>query len=726
MRLIFLLLIVVCYLPGIARPVSKKTNEADSIIKGVIEKNKPDKKLSLQADAYIKNVLVLNKAPKRFLGKKVTELLKLKSNTRQVLYLYESNSDLYFLPSGLIKEDVKAFKTIGKFEYWEFKKAADLQLNFNQDYEELEGFSDKKFVSPIAKNAFNFYNYSLVNTLLDSLGNKTDVIKIIPKNKFSPTYNGYIYVNSISQQVSKLSLTLGNNAGISFINSLTIEQNLIKIDSVYYPTKTTITYDGDILGFSYHGNCTGTFKYQENNKNKINSFKPHEILKIPKPTDFQADTIENIRTIPLTPLENSTYFNHDSLKSQQSEKSYLDSLDRLTLKERLYPFLFSRFKIRNTYRRYLFEFDAIAPALFYNTVEGPGVKYGINYTKYRDNGGYFFIRPEIRYGFKNQELNSDISFSWLYSPENRAVLNLSFGNTFRDLNPNGSLNSLNNSLNTLLFEQNFMKLYRKEYVSISSGREISNGLYFSGGWELSRNTSAFNNYDFSLRNIRRRNFTSNNPLDPLLSSQLFPNHTTLRVSGTLIYTFNHNYITREGIKIYEIPKNPRLILSYRKGIPNVLHSNSDYDYVEFELQQEKLNMGLWGYSSFSISTGKFFRNVTNFYPDWKHFSGNNALIFNPGLKSFHFLDFYAFSTDKGFIEAHYEQNFNCKFFGAVPLLRKLKLQELMGGAFLTHPDRGSYYEAYFGVKRLTFRADYAMSFNDDGLINQGFKISLRF
>lgn len=726
MRFIYLLFTIFCWLPEIAIADNKNINDADSIIKGVIERNKPEKKLSLQADAYIKNVLVLNKAPKRFLGKKVTELLKLKSNTQQVLYLYESSSDLYFLPSGLIKEDVKSFKTLGKFEYWEFKKAADLQLNFNQDYEELEGFTDKKFVSPIAKNAFNFYDYLLINTLNDSLGNKTDVIKIIPKNKFSPTYNGYIYINSNTQQVSKLFLKLGNNAGISFIRSLTIEQNLIKIDSVYYPTKTTINYEGDILGFSYHGSCTGTFQYLKSDQKRLNTFKPHEILKIPKPKDMRSDTIERIRPIPLTSLERSTYTNHDSLKSMQSEKRYLDSLDRLTLKERLYPFLFSRFKIRNTYKSYLFEFDAIAPALFYNTVEGPGIKYGINYTNYTSNGSYFFIRPEIRYGFKNQELNSDLSFSWLYSPKSRAVINLSMGNTYRDLNPNGSLNSINNSLNTLLFEQNFMKLYRKEYISISSGREISNGLYFSGGWELSRNTSALNNYNFSLRNIRRRNFTSNNPLEPLLSSKLFPDHTTLRLSGTLMYTFNHNFITREGVKIYNIPKNPRLILSYRKGIPNILHSNSDYDYIEFEVQQEKLNMGLWGYSSFSISTGKFLRNVTNFYPDWKHFSGNNALIFNPGLKSFHFLDFYAFSTDKGFIEAHYEQNFNCKFFSVVPLLRKLKLQELMGGAFLTHPDRGSYYEAYFGVKRLTFRADYAMSFNDRGKLDQGFKISLRF
>ncbi|WP_304062169.1 DUF5686 family protein [Pedobacter glucosidilyticus] len=720
-----ILLLVLSNLCGFSNPRWKATNTADSIIKKVIERNKVDSYLTLEAEAYLKNSHVLNKAPKRFLGKKVTSLLKLESNKEQILSLYEASSKLYFSKTGEIKEDVKAYKTLGKYRTWEFKHAADLQLNFNKDYITLEVLTPKKFISPIAKNAFKFYKYELEKTEIDKNGVKIDIIKIIPKNRFSPTFNGYIHININTQQICKLFLTLGNNAGISFVNQIKIEQNLLQIDSTYYPTETKITYQGNLAGFYFSGTCVATYRYMHNTV-FAKTFAPLEVLKIQAQDSNSNNYVVNKRTVPLSSLEQKASFKHDSLKNSQGEKKYLDSLDRLTLKQRLYPLLFSRFKFQNSYRRYTFYMDAVAPSLFYNTVEGPGIKYGVEFIKYAYNGSSWQIRPEIRYGFKNNELNSDLSFSWLYDPKNRAAVNLSLGSTYRDLNPNGTLSTLNNSLNTLLFEQNFLKLYRKEYVSVSSGREITNGLYFSGGVELSKNISVSNNYDYSLRDIKTRNFTSNNPFDPIIGGKLFPDHTTFRLSGSLIYNFNHQYITKEGIKIYQIPKNPRLILSYRKGIPNILGSETDYDFVELEIQQERLDLGLWGFSSFSFSTGKFLNNRTNYYPDWKHFLGNNALVFNSNLKSFHFLDFYAYSTDKQFIEAHYEHNFNSKFIGRLPLLRKLKLQELAGAAYLGSPDRGSYYEFYIGLSRLTVRADYAISFGENGRLNQGFKLAYSF
>jgi hypothetical protein len=725
MKIILALLLILCGLTGYAESEYEHMSKADSIIRKVINKNQAHKNLVLKANSYLKHSLVLNKAPKRFLGKRVRKLLKLNSTDEQILYLYESNSDLYFSKSGKIKEEVKAFKDFGNYRNWEFTRATDLQINFNKDYVILEAISDKKFVSPIGKDAFKFYNFEIIERILDGQGTPLDMIKINPKKDFSPTFTGYIYVNANTSQVSKLSLSLGNNASISFINDLTINQDLIKIDSVYYPTKTTVTYFGRGLGFAYSGTCTGNFTYTKD-LSKTSKFKNHEILRIQNQTEESEAGIAKSRPIPLTTLERKTFSRDDSLKAIQGEKKYLDSLDRLSLKQRLYPFLFGSFKFQNSYREYIIELDAIAPAIFYNTVEGPGIKYGASFTKYEKDGGYYQIRPEFRYGFKNKEFNSDASFSWLYNAKKRAIVDFSIGSTYRDLNPNGTLNSLNNSLNTLLFEQNFMKLFRKQYVSISSGREITNGLFFSGGLELSKNISVSNTFDYSLRNIRNKNFTSNNPLLPDVESKLFPDHTTLRLSGTLIYTFNHNYITNQGIKMYEIPKNPRIILSFRKGIPNVLGSETDYNFLELELQQEKLEMGLWGYASFSFSAGKFFSNSKNYYPDWKHFSGNMALVFNPGLKSFHFLDFYAYSTDKKFIEAHWEHNFNCRFLGRIPLMRKLKLQELIGSAVLAQPDRSPYYEAYIGLKRLTFRADYAVAFNNNRKLNQGFKFSLRF
>lgn len=727
MRLLCFLILLFSYHAAFSDWGKSEFELGDSIIQQAIAKNTYKRNLDLKANAYLKNSLVLDKAPKRFLGKNVRKLLKLKSTNRQILYLHEAISDLYFDDSDYIKEDIKSYKNYGDYKQaWQFNRATDLLLDFNKDYVELEGFSSKKYVSPIAKNALKHYKFIYERSFNDDADNTFHVIRIYPKNFIEPAFYGYLYINASSMQISSLSLNLGDNGGISLINSLTINQNLIKIDSFYYPSKTTIHYYGKNFGFAYSGTCMATYNYFTKNAADDNLFNPHEVLKIEKRTDISEKAIERNRTLELTTLEQEAYRYHDSLKTAQGEKKYLDSLDRLSISQRLYPFLFNSFKIQNSYREYTISFDPIAPALFYNTVEGPGIRYGVRFTKYRDlDGSYYSIKPEFRYGFKNKEFNSDISFSWLYSPFKRGIIDISLGSTYRDLNPNGSLSSVNNSLNTLLFEQNFMKLFRKQYVSISSGRELSNGLYFSGGLELAKNISVSNMFDYSLRNIRNRNFTSNNPFDKNDNGKLFPDHTTLRLSGTLVYTFRHNYITNEGVKMYEIPKAPRLILSYKRGLPNFLGSETKWEYVEIEAQQEKLNLGLWGYSSFSVSAGRFFNQKTNYFPDWKHFGGNMALIFNPGLKNFHLLDYYAYSTDREFIEGHWEHNYNAKFLGSIPLIRKLKLQELTGVAFLTQPYKGTYYELYLGIKRLGARLDYAFSFDNDGFLNHGFKFSLR-
>lgn len=719
----FLLLIVGLHSYGLGN--RNKTAEADSLILKVIERNKSNSYLNLEASAYLKNTQELDSAPKRFLGKKVTQLLKLQSNKNQLLYLSETSSKLYFSTSGKIKEDIKAFKSWGDYPYMAFEKASDLQLNFNNDYVILKGLSDKKFVSPIASNAFHFYKFSVEKNIIDHLGQPISIIKIIPRRAFSPTFKGYIYINCNTQQISKLLLTLGNNAGVSFVRDLRIEQDLLKIDNSYYPSYTKISYEGSVLGFIFNGSSTATFDYEQK-ADFNNHFEPLELLKIQKQNGHSNEIIESARTIPLTNFEEKSLNRVLNLKEAQGEKKFLDSLDRLTLKQRLYPLLFSKFKIENSYRGHTFTFDAIAPSLFYNTIEGPGIKYGIEYKNYFKNGTNWSIKPEMRYGFKNKEFNSDASFSWYYNPKQRAMLNVSLGSTYRDLNPNGTLSSLGNSLNTLLFEQNFMKLYRKKYVSISSGKEISNGLYFSGGLDYSENISLSNNYNYSLRNIASRNFTSNNPLDLSSNTKLFPDHRSLRLSGSLVYTFHHTYSTKEGIKVYDIPRNPRMIFSYRKGIPNVFNSETNYDFVEVEFQQEKMDLGLWGFSSFSLSAGSFLRSVKNYYPDWKHFKGNMALVYNAGLKTFHLLDFYAYSTDKEFIEAHVEHNFQSKFTSRIPLIRRLKVNEIIGGALLTTPDKGTYYELYAGFSRITVRADYAISFDNDRKLKQGFKFSYSF
>lgn len=110
MRVLCMLFLLFSSLQSLAEWGTSESELGDSIIRQAIAKNNYHRNLDLKASAYLKNSLILDRAPKRFLGKNVRELLKLRSSNKQVLYLHEAISDIYFYGSSTIKEEIKSYK----------------------------------------------------------------------------------------------------------------------------------------------------------------------------------------------------------------------------------------------------------------------------------------------------------------------------------------------------------------------------------------------------------------------------------------------------------------------------------------------------------------------------------------------------------------------------------------------------------------------------------------
>ncbi|WP_182995299.1 DUF5686 family protein [Pelobium manganitolerans] len=691
-------------------------NWLNQFMADVIKLQKTRRKLSFTNDAYIKNHLMLDHGPKRIFGKSIKYYSGINNN--QLVWLNESFSRLHYDKDIGYKERVNATKSYGKYPSWEFKSAAQLSLNFSQDLVRLESLSDKSFVSPLAQNAMRYYQYNLVSKNAKEL-----TVEVVPKHRFSPTFSGYLTFNINNCALRYLDLKISGDKGINFIDTLQVVQDYGREDIV--PFYTLLKYKGDVLKFYFSGSSQAVFSDNTGKPDFFKDFKPAEVVQDDNSASHSG-VLKLHRKVPLTLQERLSYEHQDSLNIRRKERPIVDSLENLAPRLNILPLLFSEKIYTSLNKRRAIVLDPIVPAFFFNTVEGFGINYGVSFFKFNQNNTSWSVSPRLRYSFDNKELNSDLSASWYYKPKKRGTLNFSIGSTYMDLNPNGSLTTLQNTLNTLFFEQNFMKLYRKEYVSTGIGRELVGNLYLSVGTELARNYSVTNTKDFVFRDIKERNFSSNNPISPSEEDKLFPVYNSFYFNSSLIYTLKQPYITKDGVKIYKLPQGPRFVLSFKKGISGVLNSQSDYTYGEVEIQQEKLDMGLWGYGSYSVSAGKFYNARSIYYPEWRHFSGNLALIFNPGLRSFHLLNFYTYSTNRYFYEGHFEHNFNQFFSNRVPLLRKLKLQELLGGAYLYQPEKGNYFEMYVGLKRVVFRADYAVAFDKRGVLNQGFKISYNF
>ena len=108
--------------------------------------------------------------------------------------------------------------------------------------------------------------------------------------------------------------------------------------------------------------------------------------------------------------------------------------------------------------------------------------------------------------------------------------------------------------------------------------------------------------------------------------------------------------------------------------------------------------------------------------DFNHFLGNQGTVFDPAIGSFRYLPFYTYSANSSFLEAHFEHNFTGNLLNYVPVIRTLKLEEVVGANYLAERNRDNYYEFYFGIKRLFLRFDYGFAYNGGRKVTQGIRI----
>ena len=681
---------------------------------------------SFTCDVYIKGVQRLKSAPKKFMGQDIRKVMELDTNRQGIIYLSESQSKFSFRRPNDVHEEMISSKVAGRNNAFSFNKASDLIVNFYDNYLLENTLSSRGFISPIADNALFYYKYKYLGETTEN-GEKINKIEVIPRRTNDPVFRGIIYILEDSWRIYNTDLFLTKNAGINFIDTLTINQQFTKVKEVYMPTAINFQFNGNVLGFKFAGYYVGIYSNYNISPVFPKNFFNGEILKVTRLVN-KKDSVywNNNRPIPLTPDEKINYVVKDSIAKRKESKLYLDSLEKENNKFGIGKLLLKGYSINDRYDSVYISLDPVLRSLMYNTVEGLAIKYGVTYRKVFGDRRSYSIRPEFRYGFSNQKLTGNLSGNYFYDPLKRASVGASFGNGIFDLNNLGSMTQLGNSINTLLYEKNFAKFYEKSFFNINTTRELASGLQASLSFDYARNHTLTNTTDFKFFDNKELEFTSNNPFSPKAETPLFPTYTSTSATASITYTFGQKYITRPDGKFYTESKFPRITALYKKGFNGLLGSDVDYDFVKAEIYQDRIGLGLWGYTSFLVGAGKFLNNSTMYYPEYKHFAGNISTIFPPNLRKFQYLEFYQFSTNQQYFEAHLEHNFAGFFLNKVPLLRKAKLEEFIGGGYLSSPEKRNYKEFYFGLQRLVLRVSYGFAYDGAKKISQGFRISYGF
>ncbi|HXC05155.1 MAG TPA: DUF5686 family protein, partial [Bacteroidia bacterium] len=217
-------------------------------------------------------------------------------------------------------------------------------------------------------------------------------------------------------------------------------------------------------------------------------------------------------------------------------------------------------------------------------------------------------------------------------------------------------------------------------------------------------------------------FTANDPRDTSNPGNAFPVNKALTFAVQLKYVINQGFYTMPHEKILTELNYPVLFLNYRKGLA-VPGSDVNYDFISLGMEYD-LSLKLLGNTSFSITAGTFPNTRSLYFMDAWHFSANQTLYSRFATSDFQLMNYYTNSTSDHFAEAHIEHYFGGFIFNKIPLLKKLKLEEIIKASAMTLDGKNRYAEFSAGIERFKFRIDFVTGYFNQKYVSSGIRLGM--
>ena len=715
--------------------INKGDNPANEIIRNAIKnkKSNSEKASKFTADFYSRGIFRVKNLPKKILGQKLDFFDEIIDSTRSgILYLSETVSKVTFQKPDKLKEVIIASKVSGNDNGFSFNSASSANFDFYDPYLEF----DANIISPIADNAFNYYKYKFEGSFFNENRQQINKIKIIPRRDTEPVMSGYIYIVDDSYAIYATDVTMtGIQMQNPALNSLTLKQNFSYNTNTKVWTKNTQTLDFDAGMFGV--NISGGFTYVFTNFEFKEKFEKKtftaEVIKFEENANKKEDSFWNtIRPVPLTEEETTDYVKKDALQEKKKSQVYLDSIDKKKNKFGVMDFL-SGYTYSNSFKKWSINYNGPLLNTSFNTVQGYNTSIGLSFFKNNeDKKTYYQIGSNVAYGFSDEVFRPTAYFSAKLNNKTKTFVSVIGGNVATQFNPEEPISKIANTISSLLFKNNFMKLYEKNFITANFSREMFNGLNMTFALEYAERKPLFNTTDFVvIKNSKL--YTSNNPLLPLdESSAAIDRHNLVKLNVSGRIKFGQQYVTRPDGK-YNLgnDKYPTLLLGYEKGFAA---SQDSYNYNKVTARIiQNLSIGNKGETGINIRAGKFFNAEGISFVDYKHFNGNetNVMIGSSYINSFYLLPYYQSSTNDSYVEMHFEHDDKGYIMNKIPLVNKLKSKLMLGFKNLAIPERKPYQEFSVGLSNLgfgkvrIFRVDYVRTYQG-GYLGDGVMFGINF
>ena len=714
--------------------ISTKDNPANKIIRSAInskDKN-TDKLANYTASFYSRGLSKIKDAPDEILGQGLGDFGGGLDSTRSgIIYLSETISEIaYQKRPKKFKEKITASKRSGKDNGVSFNRAEDANFNF---YDNNIQFATD-LVSPISSNAFVYYRFKLEGTFYDKNGKLINKIKVIPKRKNDRVFNGYIYIVEDDWALYGVDVSVtGTQINIPALDTLTLKQDLnySEENDSWVLISQSIAFKVDFFGFK----VDGKFSYVYSNYNFTPDFTKNtfsnEVLTFAKEATKKDSLYWNdIRPVPLTREEGKDYILKDSIKVVRKSKKYLDSVDVKRNKFNLLSPI-TGYTYRNSYKKWSVSFNSPLGSLAYNTVKGWNASTGVRYFKrLNDKGKWINTGVTLNYGVSEKKIRPVFFLTKKWNSLDRPRFSISSGITTPQFNNRNPISRLNNTVYSLVRKENYLKIYEKTFGRIEYSQEVANGFYMSSSLEYANRKPLFNTTDYVTlgRNIA---FLSNNPLDPTDFTAPFVQHNIASLNIGAKIVFDQKYLSYPDRKFaIDNSKYPSISINYRK---NFGAGSSEFNSDLFTANvRQFVSLGNFGNFRYNVRSGIFFQQKDIPFMDYLHANGNQVKLASSNkMTSFGLLNYYQFSTNDKYAEAHLEHNFKGFLLGKIPLINKLNFHLVTGAKGLFTGERKPYAEYSIGLDNIGvgkwrfLRVDYVKS-NFNGTKGDGFLFGITF
>lgn len=642
------------------------------------------------------------------------------------------------------------------------------------------------FLSPLAPSAFSYYRFRYMGSTREE-GIEINKIKVTPRSRGEQVFEGFIYIIENQWAIHSLDLKtsyMGFNVAIQRNYAEVAPRTWMPVTHQYRFWGKTLGFEVD---YQYLASCS-RYEVSLNQdllaQTEIIDEKVEEVpdsirQEVPKENDELAEVLANedqmtrkqfrkvmrqyekealkeqedpavvsernytidslaakrdsaywsgIRPLPLTEKEVKGYQRDDSLaRVEQARLTGVDSTG-IIKKGRFTPshlLLGGRYNLspRTTVKLY-----PTLAQVYYNTVEGVNVNLsGRLHHQYDSLRKSWAFKPVVRYGFSSQEFMAKGQLRYQQEKgEQLHRLLLDGGKFVEQFNNEEPIHPHINTLSTLLFRKNYMKIYRKEFASVGYTYQPSPWLGLDTNVEWAQRSQLENGSDYSLFYSDQRIFRPNSPRNIEVKDTGFPQNQALLLHATLRYRPFARYRIYNGKKIPLLEGSPEFSLKYRKGIKGVLESDVDFDQLELGLNHQ-LRFGISGKLAVALTAGTFLNNSSLYFMDYQHFDGNRTFLSSQDLlRSYRLLDYYLYSTNDSYLNAHTQYQFRKFLLTQLPELRFSGMRESLFLNYLKTSHSPHYYEIGYSLDRIMhlFRLEVAASFTNQSYQDLGLRIGI--